>query len=58
MIYLDFDGKWLGRFRAWIERLPDKTFQEATIPEKIGRILMIVAVLAMFFAPLWWWMRA
>ena len=53
MIYLDFDGKWLGRFKSWIEGLPDKDFKSATLVEKLGRILLIAIVLAVVFVPVW-----
>lgn len=48
MIYLDIDGSWLDRFRRWIERLPDKNFQQSNAAEKIGRTLTIAGVLAVF----------
>lgn len=53
MIYLDFGGKWLDRFRPRIERLPDKSFEEATVAEKIDQILMTAGVLSAIIAPIW-----
>lgn len=57
MIYLDFDGKWLDRFRRWIQGLPDKDFANATFAEKCGRLLLIAIVLGAICVPIWFLMR-
>jgi hypothetical protein len=57
MIYLDFDGKWLARFRKWIDGLPDRDFKKASVAEKCVRLLLIGTALAVIAVPIWFLMR-
>lgn len=51
----------LARFAGWlrrtVDRLPGRTFDEASPADKAGRVLMMIAALALIVGPLlWWWL--
>jgi hypothetical protein len=57
MLYLDFDGKWLDRFRKWIIGLPDRNFKDASLIDKVGRLILIGIALALCLILLWIFLR-
>ena len=44
----------LRPLRNWLHKLPDRSFAEATAWQKLGRLLMMAAVLAAVVGPLLW----
>ena len=48
------DGKWLARFRAWLDRHPRRDPSEIGILHKIGRLALAFALIGMLAAPAIW----
>jgi hypothetical protein len=51
-------GPLLARLRRRIDRLPDRTFSDLSPSAKLGRVGLIVAVLALLCAPFVWMFTA
>ena len=47
-------GSVLGRLRGWLDRLPARDFSQATVLQRIGRLVMCGAVLVGMVGPLLW----
>lgn len=54
MIPFDFDGRWLARFRAWLDRRPQRNFDELSLAGKLGRLAWGIGAVAIVLAPLVW----
>jgi hypothetical protein len=49
-----FDGKWLARFRAWLDRHPRRGPSEIGIWHKIGRLALAFALIGILALPAIW----
>jgi hypothetical protein len=49
-----FDGKWLARFRAWLDRHPRKDPSQIGTLHKIGRLALALALIGILAAPAIW----
>jgi hypothetical protein len=50
----NLSGALMARFRRWIDRQPQRDFTDASLLDKAGRLLMMVAVLLLVLGPLGW----
>lgn len=44
----------LGRFRTWLQRLPDRDPSQLPLLHRLGRVLLAVTTLALLVAPVAW----
>jgi hypothetical protein len=52
--WLDFDGRWLARFRRWLDGQPDRSSSELPLHDKIGRLALASAFIVVISSALAW----
>ena len=48
------EGEMLARFRDWLDRKPRRLPSEIDLAHKVGRVALIVAVVAVICGPVAW----